>query len=301
MNTPLRDGKGTLYEGGTRVPLMWSWAGKIATGSTSEAVVGPIDLYPTVIDLLRIPKPGEQVFDGISYAKVLKGEGSLERKAYFNYHPHAGANRAGGVWVRSGDFKLLRWFGQPNTFELYNLGEDIGEAKDLSVKMPEKVKELDALIDQFLLDTGALYPRPNPDYQPPSAAAQPSDPLQGWKERQCKASVAEGILTLKATGKPGTAFLGHAMGKLVGPARVTFRVRSSTGGSGKIDHFPRGSADPEIMFSAPFEIKAGDWQEITVELKESGPLGTMRVYLPDSEMDFIQVAPAHGKAQRSDF
>ena len=301
MNTPLRDGKGTLYEGGTRVPLMWSWADRFAPGSTSETIVGPIDLYPTVIDLIQIQKPAEQVFDGVSYAKVLKGEGSLERPAYFNYHPHAGANQAGGVWVRSGDFKLLRWFGHPNTFELYNLREDIGEANDLSVKMPEKVKELDALIDRFLQNTGALYPRPNPDYKPAKSAAQPSDPLEGWKERQCKAIVTEGILSMKATGKPGTAFLGHAMAKLNAPATVTFRVRSTVGGSGRIDHFPRGSADPEIMFSAPFEIKPGDWQEVVVELKNKGLLGTLRLYLPDSEVDFIQIAPARGKPQRWDF
>ena len=93
----------------------------------------------------------------------------LCRTAYFNYHPHAGANRAGGVWVRSGDFKLLRWFGNPSTHELYNLREDISEANDLSKKMPDKVKELDALIDGFLKDTGALYPRPNPAYKPVAA------------------------------------------------------------------------------------------------------------------------------------
>ena len=113
MNTPLRDGKGTLYEGGTRVPMMWSWAGKIAPGSTSETIVGCVDVYPTIIDLLGIAKPDKQTFDGISYAKVLKGEGTLSRAAYFNYHPHAGANKAGGVWARSGDYKLLRWFGNP--------------------------------------------------------------------------------------------------------------------------------------------------------------------------------------------
>ena len=77
MNTPLRDGKGTLYEGGTRVPMMWSWAGKIAPGSITPTVVGPIDVYPTVIDLLGIAKPEKQTFDGVSYANVLKGEGAL--------------------------------------------------------------------------------------------------------------------------------------------------------------------------------------------------------------------------------
>jgi arylsulfatase A-like enzyme len=81
MNTPLRDGKGTLYEGGTRVPLMWSWAGKIAQGRhLNDAIVGPVDVYPTLIDLLGIAKPEQQTFDGVSYAKVLKGEGDLAHR-----------------------------------------------------------------------------------------------------------------------------------------------------------------------------------------------------------------------------
>ncbi|MBE2283755.1 MAG: sulfatase [Prosthecobacter sp.] len=302
MNTPLRDGKGTLYEGGTRVPLMWSWAGKIAQGGTDDAVVGPVDVYPTLIDLLGIAKPEKQTFDGVSYAKVLKGEGDLGRTAYFNYHPHAGANRAGGVWVRSGDFKLLRWFGNPATHELYNLTNDLGEAKDLATTMPEKVKELDALIDGFLKDTGALYPRPNPAYKPVAAKvpAKKTDPLDNWKERGCKATVADGILTMKGTGK-GAAFLGHGMAKINGPAVVKLRVRSAAGGAGKIDSLPNTSADPSLVHSTALEVKAGGWQELHVDLKDSGPLGTLRVYLPDSEIDSIEVAPEKGKAQRWDF
>ncbi len=75
INTPLRDGKGTLYEGGTRVPLMWSWPGHIKPGTTSDAVVGHIDLYPTLLDLLGLPRPAQQKIDGVSYARVLKSEG----------------------------------------------------------------------------------------------------------------------------------------------------------------------------------------------------------------------------------
>lgn len=153
---------------------MWAWSGKIAPGSTSEAVVGPIDVYPTLLDMLGIAKPEKQHFDGISYAKVLKGESLLNRVAYFNYHPHGGANKAGGVWVRSGDFKLLRWFGNPATHELYNLRDDLGETTNLAANFSDKVKELDALIDNFLKDTGATYPRPNPAYQP----GKPKKPAQ---------------------------------------------------------------------------------------------------------------------------
>jgi arylsulfatase A-like enzyme len=303
MNTPLRDGKGTLYEGGTRVPLMWAWAGKIAPGSTSDAVVGPIDVYPTVIDLLGIAKPAQQTFDGVSYAKVLQGAGGLERAAYFNYHPHAGANRAGGVWVRSGDYKLLRWFGNPDTHELYHLKDDIGEANDLAANRPDQVKALAALIDGFLQDTGALYPRPNPAYKEAAvkAAAKTADPLEGWKERQCRATLEGGVLTMKATGQPGAAFLGHGMAKMSGPATVKLRVRSVAGGAGKIESYPNGSADPNGRVVVPFEVKAGDWQALAVEVSNPAPLGTLRVYLPDAEIDFIEVAPGKGKPQRWDF
>lgn len=302
-NTPLRDGKGTLYEGGTRVPMMWAWAGKIAPGSTSDSVVGPIDVYPTVVDLLGIAKPTAQTFDGVSYAKVLQGTGDLAREGYFNYHPHAGANRAGGVWVRSGDYKLLRWFGHPSTHELYNLKDDISEANDLSAKMPEKVQALSTLIDGFLKDTGATYPRPNPAYKPTVAQAKPqtTDPLEGWKERQCKATLADGVLSMKATGKAGTAFLGHGTGTMKGPATVNLRVRSTSGGAGKIESFPKGSADPTGRVESPFTVPAGDWQDLQIKVNNPGPLGTVRVYLPDAEIDWIEIMPAKGKGMRSDF
>lgn len=303
INTPLRDGKGTLYEGGTRVPLMWSWAGKIKPASTTEAVVGVIDIYPTVLDLLDIAKPEAQRFDGLSYAQVLSGEGEFKRDAYFNYHPHAGANRAGGVWVRSGDFKLLRWFGNPNTHELYNLREDLSEANDLTPQMPEKVKELSNLIDGFLKDTDATYPRPNPAYKfVAGKKIAPTDPLDGWKERQCKATVSDGVLTMTATGKAGTAFLGHGLAKLAGPATIKIRARSQAGGSGKIENFPQGSAEPAGMSSSAFEIKAGDWQEVSITLSKPGLIGTLRVYLPTpAEIDFIKVIPGKGKGLSWDF
>ena len=112
MNTPLREGKGTLYEGGTRVPLMWSWPGRIRAGSTNNSVVGHIDVYPTLVELIGIAKPVQQKMDGVSYAKSLRSGQSLDRKAFFNYFPHGPSpGRAGGVWVRSGDWKLIRWFG----------------------------------------------------------------------------------------------------------------------------------------------------------------------------------------------
>ena len=305
MNTPLRAGKGTLYEGGTRVPLMWAWAGRIQPGSSSEAIVAAIDLYPTLLDLLGIAKPKQQIIDGLSYAQVLRGDGELTREALFNYHPHAGANRAGGVWVRSGDFKLIRWFGNPNTYELYNLREDIGETNDLADVRPDKLKQLDALIDRFLDETGAKYPRPNPAFKP-SLAQRATNPLDAWKQRGCTASIADGVLTIKGTGKPGAAFLGHAAGRMSGPATVELRVRSVAGGMGRIDCLPQGAADDSTIISCPFEVKSGDWQKITVDIKHSGRLGVLRLYLPTTdqaavEIDQIDIQPAEGRGEQWSF
>jgi arylsulfatase A-like enzyme len=303
-NDPLRDGKGTLYEGGTRVPLMWAWAGRIKPGVASD-VVGHIDLYPTVLDLTGVPRPAEQKFDGVSYARVLCGEGRLDRAAFFNYFPHA--RNGGGVWVRAGDWKLIRWFEPGTPRELFNLKNDLGETKNLADAQPAKVKELDALIDGFLKDTGALYPRPNPAYKVAAAAPAPAnanaaDPLDGWKARQCEAVVKDGVVTV--TGKGG-AFLGHGMGKLTGPATLKFRARSATGGAGKVEWLPGGAGDTANAQSAAFNLPPGDWRELSVSVPTTGPLGVMRLYLPAQAgpvaLDWVELKPANGKPQRWDF
>src|SRR5690606_276709 len=79
-NTPLREGKGKLYEGGTRVPMIWSWGDRIQPGSVNEdSIVGHIDLYPTVLELTGVAKPERQLIDGVSLVPVLTGKGELER------------------------------------------------------------------------------------------------------------------------------------------------------------------------------------------------------------------------------
>jgi arylsulfatase A-like enzyme len=300
-NHPLREGKGKLYEGGTRVPMMWSLPGRISPGTTTGTVAGHIDLYPTILDLLGLEKKAGQVMDGVSLVQVLTGEGELKRKAFFNFFPYR--PNEGGVTVVSGDYKLIRWFGQGVPRELYDLKQDIGETKNVAVQMPDKVSELELLIDGFLKETHALVPRPNPAYKPVVARTpvKNTDPLEGWKERQCKATVAGGVLTLRSSGQAGTAFLGHGTANMKGPAVVKLRVRSASGGAGKIESFPNGSADATGLVSVPFEVKAGGWQELKVEVKNQAALGTVRLYLPDAEIDFIEVAPVQGRALRSDF
>jgi len=300
MNTPLRDGKGSLYEGGTRVPLLWSWPGHIPAGTVSPAVVGHIDLYPTLLDLLELPRPAQQKFDGVSYAQVLRKTGTLEREAFFNYFPHA--SHGGGVSVRAGDWKLIRWFGEPadaaTRFELYDLRNDLGETKNLAAAQPERVRELDTLLDGFLADTGATYPRPNPAYSPTAARAAraaAADPLQGWKARQCAATVAGGVLRVTTQPGDGRPFLGHGAGELSGPAVVRFRVRTATGGPGQVEWIARDASKGRAAKSVAFQLAGGDWQELAVELPPTGPLAVFRLYLPlgnkPLDLDWVELRP----------
>ena len=312
INTPLRDGKASLYEGGTRVPLMWAWAGHIKPGTLSDAVVGHVDLYPTVLDLVGLPSPAQQKIDGISYAGVLTKSEPLKRTAFFNYFPHAGTGRAGGVWARSGDWKLIRWFGMPagnpQRYELYNLREDLSETKNLAEAQPARVKELDSLIDGFLADTGATVPKPNPAYRG-TAATPPvrkgdGAALNGWVPKACTAETHDGALVVTGNGK--APFLGLTNLKHPGPVTVRLRTKSG-GGAGKIQWRTAGQDTfPDSGQITEFNLPAGkDWSETTIELPVTGSLLHLRLYLPAQrqpvEMDWAEIKSAGEKIQRWDF
>ena len=181
-NAPLRAGKATLYEGGVRVPLIVAWPGKIPAGVRTDTLASSIDFYPTLMELTGVTPKEAQKFDGISLAPVLLHNRQLERDTLFNYFPHGGGARPPGVTVRQGDWKLIRWFQTsrefPNRHELYNLRDDISETKNLAKQMPRKVEALDLLIDQFLRDTGALAPKPNPAYDPNAGPQRRERPLK---------------------------------------------------------------------------------------------------------------------------
>ena len=123
-------------------------------------------------------------------AAVLRSGAKLTPRPYFNYFPHGNGGKAPGVTVRSGDWKLFRWFetnrNVPEKYELYNLRADLGESKNLAAQLPEKVKELDALIDAFLVDTRATYPRPNPAYRPGATAADGEGPVAAKKKKRAE-------------------------------------------------------------------------------------------------------------------
>jgi arylsulfatase A-like enzyme len=328
-NRPLRGGKASVYEGGIRVPCVVSWPGTVTPATRSDAIVQSSDFYPTFLDLLSLRPQAGQKFDGISIAPALKG-GVLEREAIFTYFPHDPPVPdwvPPSVVVTQGDWKLIRIFHGgdkgAHRWKLYNLRDDLGEMNDLAAKDPERVKQLDALIEAFLKDTGAVVPIPNPKFAPatwkledegkpairnapkrkPAAAADDSaDPtLQGWRARNSKAVVKDGIVHLTADG--AGPFLGFSLGQTAGPATLKVRLRSQAGGPGRFESIGAGK-DPAAAKSVAFTVAPGEWQELSVELPVNRPLGIVRLHLPATkqavEIDWIEIT-AGGKPRRTNF
>ena len=168
-NAPLRGGKGTIYEGGLRVPLIIRLPGMRSQRRSVDPVMS-IDFYPTILELAGgTPNVGATV-DGVSLAPVLSDAG-LEREAIYWHFPHVSPKKGNtpNSAVRRGRWKLIRFYGQGegrgNRFELYDLWEDEGEATDLAAQEPELVTELDLLLGRHLRDCDALIPLPNPAYE----------------------------------------------------------------------------------------------------------------------------------------
>ena len=182
-NAPLRGGKATIYEGGTRVPCVIAWPGKTKPGSKTDAFLTSTDWYPTLLEMMQIQKPQEVTFDGMSQVPALVGKpGPRKSIVCFvpNYYPRPGTIPS--TYIRHGDWKLIRFHGdgpqRSDRFELYNLATDIGETRNLAGTKTALVKELNAEMSVYLKRTEALLPLPNPAYNPQvkPALKKPLDP-----------------------------------------------------------------------------------------------------------------------------
>jgi len=164
-NIPLRAGKGWLYEGGIREPMIIRWPGVTKPGGVCSDLVTSTDFFPTMLEMAGLPFLRDQHLDGVSLVPLLKGEGKPDRKAIFWHYPHYG-NQGGapGSAIREGDFKLIEFF-EDNRVELYDLNKDIGETNDLADKMPDKAIFLTKKLHQWRKDVGARLPTPNPNYK----------------------------------------------------------------------------------------------------------------------------------------
>lgn len=158
-NAPLRAGKGTLYEGGIRVPLIVVAPGVAAPGSVSDAAVYTADIYPTLLDLAGLPLRPLQHVDGTSMVSALHGEQRSERPLHWHF-PHYSVGTPAGA-VRIGDWKLVESF-ENGRIELFNLREDAGESLDLAAREPERTRAMHARLIAWRADVAARMPSLNP-------------------------------------------------------------------------------------------------------------------------------------------
>ncbi|TWT35264.1 Arylsulfatase precursor [Posidoniimonas corsicana] len=169
-NAPLRGGKATVYEGGIRGPAIVVDSGSVERRSSSTEFFQSSDIYPTLLEMLSIDARPAQVIDGVSIVPALSG-GYLQRDAVFTYFPHSPRVPdwlPPSISVHQGDWKLIRIFhgaeGGGHRYKLFNLNEDLGEERNVADEHPERVRQLDALIEEFLVDTGAARPLPDPKF-----------------------------------------------------------------------------------------------------------------------------------------
>lgn len=177
-NAPLRAGKGYLYEGGIREPLIVKWPGVIKPGSVCATPVSSVDYFSTLLELAGVNAGTGQGRDGVSLVPLLKQSGVIKRDALFWHYPHY-SNQGGqpGGAIRLGDLKLIEFY-EDGRLELYNLKDDIGETNNLAGKLPEKARLLEIKLDSWRREVKAQMMLPNPNFSALSAAESSKPPFK---------------------------------------------------------------------------------------------------------------------------
>jgi arylsulfatase A-like enzyme len=166
VNHPLRAGKGYLYEGGVRVPLIVRWPGVAKAGAACAAQACSVDFLPTFCAAAGVDGPLPAQVDGIDLGPVLR-EPTLDlgREALYWHYPHFSnqGGRPGGA-VRAGDWKLIERY-ETGELELYNLRDDVGESRNVAAEQPQTAQRLQGMLTAWRADVGATMPPRNPRYR----------------------------------------------------------------------------------------------------------------------------------------
>ncbi len=163
QNAPLNSGKGSAYEGGTRVPMIVKWPGTTAPATRCDDYLIIEDFFPTILDMARVTdRETKQPIDGVSFLPMLKGEQTnyLERALYWHY-PNRWGNEGPGIGttssIRKGDWKLIYYY-ETGEKELFHVTDDIGETVNCAVQEPELVQQLSAKLGKHLRSVDAQRP-----------------------------------------------------------------------------------------------------------------------------------------------
>lgn len=174
-NRPLRAGKGHLYEGGLRVPLIVRWPGAVKGGTVFNQQVIGADFFPTFLEMAGLPPQPQDHADGVSWAPNLRGTPATTERPLFWHNP-APRPTSTADWfssaLRAGNLKLVE-FPETNRVELYDLSSDLGEGSNLAAQRPEETKRLLLKLHSWQQEVGAAAPKIRRRAQP---SAQPDAP-----------------------------------------------------------------------------------------------------------------------------
>lgn len=186
---PLRAGKGTYYEGGIRIPMIVVWPGKVKPGTSTGQPVVNMDFFPTFLEVAGIPEPKGKTLDGRSFLPVLMGKTMPEKPFFWDFpiylQKYTLNNQSRdvcfrtrpGISIHLGEWILIQYY-EDDHLELYNLGTDPGERKNLINTFPHKSQELFDSLDQWRKKLNAPVPTTlNPDYK---AGACPVNTILKW-------------------------------------------------------------------------------------------------------------------------
>ncbi len=300
-NAPLRSGKASNYEGGTRVPCLIAWPGKVKAG-VRDQFFSSVDWFPTLLSMTGVVPKAMPKTDGVDQVSAILGEKACRDTVYVHF-PHGSEAQEKNIpgfwpatWVRKGDWKLIRFYGKnddnSDRLELYDLKADVGETKNRANKNPAVVKALAGLIDDFLKDTAAVVPKANPKFDGKSATPESVTGLVASKD--AKLTTKDGVYVITSSGNdPFIVF--RELPACMGPYQVEFKLKSSSRGVGQVFW---ATADEKAFHrdrSVSFEPKHdGDWHSYTVKLAEVKALIALRLD-PATAAGEIQLASIHLK------
>ena len=160
-NSPLRKGKSCLYEGGIRIPMIVRWLGKVPSNTLCNSPVNIMDLYPTLLEAVKIKPDTRQKLDGFSFLPALEDPTATLKNDTMYWHypldePHFLGGRSTGA-IRKGKWKLIEFF-ETGKVELYDLADDVGEKNNLAEKFPKKTAKLHKMLTDWRRQVGAKIP-----------------------------------------------------------------------------------------------------------------------------------------------
>ena len=166
---PLKGEKGSLHEGGIRIPMIVKWPGKVEAGTTSAVPAISHDFFPTFVEAAGASLPAHQSIDGVSLLSVFENpKAKLSRPALYWHYPHYHHDRPAGA-IREGDWKLIEYLDGTGDVEIYHLAEDLSESRNLKDDRRGKLADLQAKLRAWRRKVIARTPIDNPSYDPERA------------------------------------------------------------------------------------------------------------------------------------